>query len=709
MAVQDGLFNAAKRVCMNELIEESMNRLTRWVERQQYRAYDPGDGQMSFLRHLTFGSRPLERALTAAVLRSPFNIRPLLGIQPHASTKGMGYMAWGYLRRFQATGDTTHAERARMCLDWLLCHRSSGYADLCWGNEFTFTTRAGRIPQGEPTIVWSSLIGQAFVDAFHVLDDPRYLEAANSICDWILKLPRERTPTGTCLSYVAFDQVSIHNSNMLGSALLARVGALTKRGEAIDVARQAMRYSCERQNPNGSWFYGEAKKYHWIDSFHTGYNLDSLKRYIDSTKDSDFAGQMLRGYEYLKQNFFEADGRTKYMHDRLLPIDIQCAAQAIDTLSLFSASDPEALDLANRVAHWTIAHMQSPEGYFYYRDIAWTKIRTPMFHWGQGTMFKALAHLRSKIGTDYRSPTAPRVAGHKDFATALSYVLVTPARNEEAFIDNTIRSVAAQTRRPLRWIIVSDGSTDGTDDIVRSHAAHHPWIKLVRMPERRDRQFAAKANAFNAGCERLGHLQFDLIGNLDADITFASDYFEFLLGRFAEDPELGVAGTPFVEDPDRPDRHTYAHDGSNLNHVSGACQIFRRNCFEAVGGYVPIKGGAIDWIAVTTARMKGWKTRTFVERVCYHHRKIGTGHGNPLTARFHYGRKAYYVGGHPAWELVRGIFQMRSSPIVVGGLCFMAGYVWAGIARTPRPVSDELMAFHRKEQLTRLKHLLRLS
>src|SRR5215470_17041278 len=272
MAVQDGLFNAAKRVCMNELTEESMNRLTRWVERQQYRAYDPGDGQMSFLRHLTFGSRPLERALTAAVLRSPFNIRPLLGIQPHASTKGMGYMAWGYLRRFQATG---------------------------------FTTRAGRIPQGEPTIVWSSLIGQAFVDAFHVLDDPRYLEAANSICDWILKLPRERTPTGTCLSYVAFDQVSIHNSNMLGSALLARVGALTKRGEAIDVARQAMRYSCERQNPNGSWFYGEAKKYHWIDSFHTGYNLDSLKRYIDSTKDSDFAGQMLRGYEYLKQNFFE--------------------------------------------------------------------------------------------------------------------------------------------------------------------------------------------------------------------------------------------------------------------------------------------------------------------------------------------------------------------------------------------------------------------
>jgi glycosyltransferase involved in cell wall biosynthesis len=294
-------------------------------------------------------------------------------------------------------------------------------------------------------------------------------------------------------------------------------------------------------------------------------------------------------------------------------------------------------------------------------------------------------------------------------SAALGYVLITPARNEAAFIGDTIQAVVSQTSRPLRWIIVSDGSTDGTDDIVRTLAADLDWIELLRMPERRDRQFAAKANAFNAGYERLKHLRFDLIGNLDADITFAPDYFEFLIGRFAEDRELGVAGTPFVEDADRPDLHTYAHDGANLNHVSGACQIFRRECFEAVGGYVPIKGGAIDWIAVTTARMKGWKTRTFVEKVCYHHRKIGTGNNSPLLARFHYGRKAYYVGGHPAWEMMRGIFQMRSSPFLIGGLYFMAGYLWAGITRTPRPVSAELMDFHRKEQLTRLKRLLRLA
>jgi rhamnogalacturonyl hydrolase YesR len=387
------------------LIEESVERLCRWVESRQYRAYDPGDGQMSYLRHLTFGSKTFERILTASVLRSPFNIRPLLGIKPHTSTKGMGYMAWGYLRRFQATAEPRHADKARMCLDWLLEHRSKQYPDLCWGNEFTFTTRAGRIPKGEPTIVWSGLIGQAFVDAFEVLGEARYLEAANSTCSWILKLPREQTASGACLSYVAFDQVSIHNSNMLGAALLARVGAHTDRAEAVDVGRQAMRYSCERQNPDGAWFYGEAPKYHWIDSFHTGYNLDSLKRYIDSTNDGEFAGRLTGGYEYFKGNFFEADGRTKYMHDRLLPIDIQCAAQAIDTLALFSGTDSEALDLAERIARWTIAHMQAPAGYFYYRDIGWKKIRTPMFHWGQGTMFKALAHLLGKLGVETRTST----------------------------------------------------------------------------------------------------------------------------------------------------------------------------------------------------------------------------------------------------------------------------------------------------------------
>ncbi len=282
---------------------------------------------------------------------------------------------------------------------------------------------------------------------------------------------------------------------------------------------------------------------------------------------------------------------------------------------------------------------------------------------------------------------------------------MTPARNEEALIGATIKSVARQTRLPLKWVIVSDGSTDGTDDIVRQHAAELPWIELVRMPERRDRQFAAKANCFNAGCERLKGLPYDIIGNLDADITFESGYFEFLLEKFASMPELGVAGTPFVEDASRPGAHSYAHGNANLSHVSGACQLFRRKCFEEVGGYIPVKGGAIDWIAVTTARMKGWKTRTFTEKVCFHHRKLGTGNHSPLRVRYHYGTKAYYVGGHPLWELVRGVGQMRETPYVAGGVYFLAGYLISALKRTPRVVSPDLIAFHRSEQLARLRRI----
>lgn len=286
----------------------------------------------------------------------------------------------------------------------------------------------------------------------------------------------------------------------------------------------------------------------------------------------------------------------------------------------------------------------------------------------------------------------------------LSYVLITPARNESVFIENTIRSVIAQTVRPVKWVIVSDGSTDGTDEIVQRYRGEHTWMELVRMPERQTRQFAAKAHAFNAGYALLKDSEFDIIGNLDADITFEPSYLAFLLDRFRENPRLGVAGTPFVEGEDR-GSHSYAHRFAQLDHVSGACQMFRRACFEAVGGYVPVKGGAVDWIAVTTARMKGWETRTFMEKTCLHHRQLGTGNDRPWLVRYRYGQKAYYVGGHPLWAFLRGLFQMRDNPWIIGGFLFECGYWWSFLTRTHRPVSHELIAFHRGEQMCRLRRL----
>lgn len=390
---------------MLEKIQSSSERLARWVEEHDYKAYDPGDGQLSFLRAFTFGQQFPRRVLTASVLRAPVNIRPLLGIRPHTSTKGMGYMAWGYAKQYAITQRDTFKAQAAHCLDWLMENRAPKYKDYCWGNSFAFSTRSGTIPAQEPTIVWSSLIGQAFLEAYEVFGNARYLEVASSICDWILQVPREKTSRGACLSYVAYAPISIHNSNMLGAAMLARTGSITGNSEALAVAREAMLYSCARLNEDGAWFYGEAPKYHWIDSFHTGYNLDSLKRYVTSTGDASFNGELERGLAYFQRSFFEADGRPRYYDNKLYPIDIQCAAQSIDTLAFFSDMAPGAIEQACKVASWTIDNMQDRDGHFYYRDLGWMKIRIPMLHWGQGTMFKALAQLAGKLQGVHTSAT----------------------------------------------------------------------------------------------------------------------------------------------------------------------------------------------------------------------------------------------------------------------------------------------------------------
>jgi len=383
---------------MDNELKTSIDKLVNWVEGHNYKAYDPGDGDLSFLRYLTFDIHFLRRILTAVVLRTPFHIRPWIGIRPHTSTKGMGYMGWGYVKMYALTKDESYRQRAESCFSWLMENRSHDYQEYCWGNHFSFSTRAGTIPRHTPTIVWSSLIGLAFVEAYEVLEDAKYLEVAASTCEWVKKLPRERTDTGSCLSYVPFKQSSIHNSNMLGGALLARVASHTGDKESAEIAREAMVYSCTRQLLDGAWFYGEEQRYHWIDNFHTGYNLDCLRRYIDSTGDQEFGPNLKSGFEYFKLHFFESDGSPKYFHNELAPIDIQCAAQAIDTLAYFSDIEPDSLELAEKVARWTIRNMQAPDGHFYYRILGWKTIKTPMLHWGQGTTFKALAHLLNKKG-----------------------------------------------------------------------------------------------------------------------------------------------------------------------------------------------------------------------------------------------------------------------------------------------------------------------
>jgi glycosyltransferase involved in cell wall biosynthesis len=283
------------------------------------------------------------------------------------------------------------------------------------------------------------------------------------------------------------------------------------------------------------------------------------------------------------------------------------------------------------------------------------------------------------------------------------YVLITPARNEDAFIEKTLASMVAQTVLPQRWVIVDDGSKDRTADIVQTYASRFTWIDLVRREPRPHRHFAGKVEAFNAGVARLASFDFEIIGNLDADLSFDRDYLEFLLRKFAEDPKLGVAGTPFLENGYDSARDSFEGE----NHVAGGCQLFRRQCFEQIGGYVPNRAGGVDWVAVTTARMKGWKTRSFREKRFYHYRALGTAERGGLSALFSYGQKDYYLGGSPVWELCRVCYRCTKSPFMVGGLVLFAGYAWAALCRLQRPVSPELMRFHRREQMQKLRGILR--
>ena len=278
----------------------------------------------------------------------------------------------------------------------------------------------------------------------------------------------------------------------------------------------------------------------------------------------------------------------------------------------------------------------------------------------------------------------------------MRYVLVTPARNEERFIAKTLESMVAQTMPPERWVIVDDGSTDKTSEIVQRYAGAYPWIQLVRLPQHADRSFAGKVHAFNAGLERIKTLEFEVIGNLDADLSFDPDYLEFLMGKFSEDPRLGVAGTPFIEDGYDSAKDSFEGE----NHVAGGCQLFRRQCFEEIGGYIGNPAGGVDWIAVTTARMKGWKTCSFPEKRFHHYRSLGTAERGMIASAFSYGEKDYYLGGSPVWQLFRVCYQSAKHP--VGGLALLAGYCWAALRRTKRPVSRELMRFHRREQMKKL-------
>ena len=287
----------------------------------------------------------------------------------------------------------------------------------------------------------------------------------------------------------------------------------------------------------------------------------------------------------------------------------------------------------------------------------------------------------------------------------LKYVLITPARNEEEFIEKTIQSVVRQTVLPLKWFIVIDGSPDKTDTIIKHYLKENQWIELIKIPEsnRKQRDFASKVYAFNAGQEKARKLDYDIIGNLDADISFDADYFEYLLEKFYKNDRLGVGGTPFKEG-----KVQYDFRFASTNHVSGACQLFRRECFEDIGGYTPLKRGGIDLLAVMTARMMGWYTQTYSGKICFHNKVKKKKKKHAWKDYWKSGYHDYLMGSHFVFQLFRSLYHMTNHPYVLRGSALILGYIWALVTMPKKYVSRELKQFRQKEQLNRIQSMLKI-
>ncbi|MCZ6703700.1 MAG: glycosyltransferase family 2 protein [Ignavibacteria bacterium] len=283
-----------------------------------------------------------------------------------------------------------------------------------------------------------------------------------------------------------------------------------------------------------------------------------------------------------------------------------------------------------------------------------------------------------------------------------NYVLITPARNEEKFIRKTIESVISQTILPLKWVIVSDGSTDKTDEIVESFANKYDFIQFLKTKNRPDRNFSSKAAAFNLGYEQLNNIQYDFIGNLDADITFENNYYELILKKFELNEKLGIAGGVRIDLIDE----EFVIIKSSRHSVAGAFQLFRKECFDSIGGYLPLEYGGIDAVAETTARMQGWEVFSFPEFIIQHHRMTGSSSEDVLRHKFRIGIKYYMIGYHPLFPILRFGSLIFRKPYVIGSLISISGFFWATIRRYERPVTTEFVKYLKSEQKGRFRSWL---
>ena len=371
---------------------DSVRAADAYVARNDFRGYDPYDALESPLfrvpgvrssRLVRFGAQQLVR-------RSPVNVRPLVGIRKGRNPVTYGLMLQGYA--YLAVADAERAgyyrERIDFCLRELLALRSTGWSGDCWGYDFDWQARSGRIPPFTPTVVATGFVTNALFTAYELLGLEPALDPCVSACTFVLQdLNRTAGADGSfCWSYSPLDSLAVLNATMKGARLCSQVSAANGDGMLAQTARNTVRFVAANQRPDGAWPYAVDDPRQWVDNHHTGYVLDALDEYERRTGDTDFADVRKSGWRYYREHFFENGVVPRYYDSRTRPVDATACAQSLLTLCRFGD-----LATAERVAEWVIRHMQRRDGAFVYQRRAGYVVRTPFMRWSVAWLFCALS------------------------------------------------------------------------------------------------------------------------------------------------------------------------------------------------------------------------------------------------------------------------------------------------------------------------------
>ena len=370
-------------------VRPHIEKLRKYIEAEGFKGYDPYDALNSpLLRALSFNRKYPRIALIQLMKRLPVNVRPLIGVRKDYNPKGIGLFLWGYAKLYSIKKESGYIETINRLLEILERLKSKGYSGNCWGYNFDWQSRAFFIPKFTPTIVNSSFIGHALIDTFKYTGNEKALTIAISIKDFILNdLKRTEEDGVICFSYTPIDNTTVHNANLLGASLLIRLYRYAEDPLLKDAALASLAYTMKHQNDDGSWYYAETDYQKWIDSFHTGFNLQSILYFLEEGFGKEHEEAFERGVRFYREKFFHNDKIPKYYHNTVYPIDIHSASQAV---VFFSRMGNSYKDFIEGIVRWMIEHLQDNKGFFYFqKNKAYTN-KIPYIRWAQAWAFHAL-------------------------------------------------------------------------------------------------------------------------------------------------------------------------------------------------------------------------------------------------------------------------------------------------------------------------------